>query len=156
MGNGFKCTINYGVKLVDDKTAAAVPEKAKAYFRRLTRTNPSAERLEAKSKELLSKLRCVTDYWRRGDEGKEYCDSLMGELVDYLNRFNYYRFKNNLPDYMPYWAFELFSRLNNPIDWADRGERYQDDFVYNLAILYYHLSDEKEHSEGIYLCGVDL
>ena len=156
MGKRFKYTIHYGVKPVDDETADALPEKARAYFRKLTRTKPSAARLESKAKMLLTEVRHVIDYWRCGDEGKEYCDSLMRELVDFFNRFNFYRFKNNLPDYMPYWAFELFSRWNNVIDWADRGNLYQDDFVYNISVMYFHLSDEKEHGEGIYLCGVEI
>ena len=156
MGNRFKYTIHYGVKAVADETADALPERAKAYFRKLTRTNPSEKRLQSKAKKLLAKVRCVTDFWRRGDVAKEYCDSLTRELVAFFNRFNFYRFKNNAPDYMPYWAFEIFSRFSNVIDWADRGGVYQDDFVYNITVLYYRLSDEKEHGEGIYLCGVDL
>ena len=154
MGNRFKYTIHYGVKPVDDETADALPEKARAYFRKLTRTNPSEKRLQSKAKKLLSKVRRVTDYWRCGDEAKEYCDALMRELVDFFNRFNFYRFKNNQPDYMPYWAFELFSRFSNVIDWADRGNLYQDDFVYNISVMYFHLSDEKVHGEGIYIWGV--
>lgn len=42
------------------------------------------------------------------------------------------------------------------IDWADRGGLYQKDFVFSIAVLYYHLSDEKEHGDGIYLCGIEL
>ena len=156
MGKRFKYTIHYGVKPVDVETADAMPEKARVYFRKLARTNPSEKRLQSKAKKLLSDVRHVIDYWRCGDEGKEYCDSLMRELVDFFNRFNFYRFKNILPDYMPYWAFELFSRFSNVIDWADRGNLYQDDFVYNIAVLYYRLSDEQEHGNGIYLCGVDI
>ena len=156
MGKRFKYTINYGVKPVDVETADALPTKARAYFRKLTRTNPSERRLQSKAKKLLSKVRRVTDYWRCGDEAKEYCDALMRELVDFFNRFNFYRFKNDQPDYMPYWAFELFSRFANVIDWADRGNLYQDDFIYNISVLYFRLSDEKEHGEGIYLCGVEV
>ena len=161
MGKRFKYTIHYGVKPVDDETADALPEKARAYFRKLTRTNPSAARLESKAQKLLAKVRCVTDFWRRGDEAKTYCDRLMRDLVDFFNRFNFYRFKNNAPDYMPYWALQLFSACVSVIGWADtvdwkREGVYQDDFVYNIAELYYRLTDEKEHGEGIYLCGVEI
>ena len=156
MGKRFKYTIHYGVKSALYERVDELPEMARAYFRRLTRTNPSAARLESKAKKLLTDVRHVIDYWRCGDEGKAYCDRLMRELVDFFNRFNFYRFKNNQPDYMPYWAFELFSRFSNVIDWADRGNLYQDDFVYNITVLYYRLSDEKEHGEGIYLCRVDI
>lgn len=154
MRKRFQYTINYAGLTYDQEKAAAAPENAKEYFRKLTRTNPSAERLQSKAKKLLAKVRHVTDFWRCGDEGKEYCDVLIRELVDYVNRFNFYRFKNNLPDYMPYWAFELFSRFNNVIDWADRGGLCQKDFAYQVAVLYFHLSDEKEHGNGIYLCMV--
>lgn len=156
MGKRFKYTIHYGVKPVDDETADALPEKARAYFRKLTRTNPSEKRLQSKAKKLLSDVRHVIDYWRCGDEAKKFCDALMRELVDFFNRFNFYRFKNNAPDYMPYWAFEFFSRWNIVIDWADRGNLYQDDFVYNISVMYFHLSDEQEHGNGIYLCGIEL
>ena len=161
MGKRFKYTIHYGVKSASYERVDELPEMAREYFRRLTRTNPSAARLESKAKMLLTEVRHVIDYWRCGDEGKEYCDSLMRELVDFFNRFNFYRFKNNLPDYMPYWAFELFSWWNIVIDWADRIEWakkgvYQDDFVYNISVMHYRLSDEQEHGNGIYLCGVDL
>lgn len=156
MRKRFKYTIHYGVKSSTNESMDESPEMARAYFRKLTRTNPSEKRMHSKAKKLLSDVRHVIDYWRCGDEAKEYCDSLMRELVDFFNRFNFYRFKNDQPDYMPYWAFELFSRFANVIDWADGGNLYQDDFVYNIAVLYYRLSDEQEHGNGIYLCGVEM
>ena len=156
MRKRFKYTIHYGVKSSTNESMDESPEKARAFFRKLARTNPSEKRLQSKAKKLLSDVRHVIDYWRCGDEAKEYCDSLMRELVDFFNRFNFYRFKNDQPDYMPYWAFELFSRFANVIDWADGGNLYQDDFVYNIAVLYYRLSDEQEHGNGIYLCGVEM
>ena len=157
MAKRFQYTVNYkAFGVADEKCVSELPEKTKIYFRKLTRCNPSADRLRSKALKLLGKAHRVYADWFNDQNNEELCNAFIREFVDFLNRLIFYRFKNDARDFAPREVVGLLLKVQSFIDFNRNVNGYILKVRHLFIALLYHLLEESEPGVGIYVCGVEL
>jgi len=157
MRKRFQYIINYTSSgSLNEERVDAMPESAKNYFRKLTLTNPSASRLRSRALKLYRMGADVYNHWFIEENVEEQCDGFLRELVDYLNRFIFYRFKNAAPDFMPRETVGLLLKVQSIIDCSRNVNDYTLKVRRFCIALLSHLLEESSSEMGIYLCGVEI
>ena len=125
-----------------------------AYFKRLARRKISPDRWKEKEERIRRKCCRVIDAWRAGEIAEEAFADYMRDAMDYFNEFNYYRFKNNLPDYMPLGTLRLLYLMATLDDVKPFSEK-QEELWCAATYLYMHIQMEQMFMNGIYISGFE-
>ncbi|MBP5404375.1 MAG: hypothetical protein J6Y74_00250 [Clostridia bacterium] len=156
MKKKFEYDLFIGTKsLPKGEEGDAYDARVAAYFKRLARRNISPERWKAKEARIRSKCRDVIDAWRKGDIAEEAFKDYMRDAIDYFNEFNYYRFKNDLPDYMPLGTLRLLYLMATLDDIKPFSEK-QKELWCAATYLYMHIQNEQMFMNGIYISGFEI
>jgi len=136
-------------KQEDRESNADIPE-AQKYFAALNE-NETVSDLLALGDELSTRMDVVLSLWELNNKEDEKLENdFIYKLIDYINRFNYYKHKNGLSDYLHSQTFCLLLKLKNIADCELYISDHQEKVVDCAANIFNHFCSRETVSLGIW------
>ena len=136
------------------REAETFKQRAKAYFRKMTRRKLSEKRLCSDAEKLSQKCRSVYAQWLGGKDDRDACDNYIRDMIDYVNRFIYYRYITEKRDFMPDVVLGLLLRTQMLSDLNSIENEYRLKVRKMLFELIAHLLNVGD--KGIYVFGYEV
>ena len=134
----------------------AFEQRGREYFKRLPEQKTTLAELHKKEKQLRQiKNRLLAIWWENGDDpalAKEY----IRDAIDYVNSFNYYRFKKQAPDFLPVETLRVVLGIQSVADCPNYVGKHQEWVQDAAQAILEHLLNKGQHMMGVYLYGFEI
>jgi len=131
-------------------------QKGRDYFKKLSEQNHTIAELHEKEEALCTIKEQLLSLWWEDEDDPTLANNYIKKVIEYVNSFNYFRFINKTPDYLPVGTLRVVLGLQSVADCPNNVDEHQESIQEAARVILDLLLDEDEHNIGIYIYGFEV